>query len=646
MTTLNENQLIAARHVDGPMMVLAGPGSGKTAVIVARAAILCKERDILVITYSKAAAREMERRFSGADLQGGKSRVTFGTFHSVLYRILRRKKGLAIGEILAEGEQRAIVRDCLAEMQYEPDDEMLSSLLSEMSLVRNELYEICHYHSKTIGTGDFLEVCKIYENYKIEKNKIDFDDMLCHAYELLKSDPVELDYWRKKYPFIMVDEFQDINCVQYEAIKLLAAPKNNLFIVGDDDQSIYRFRGSRPEFLLNFPKDFDNSRQITLETNYRSTDAIIKYSNNLIVHNKMRYSKDISGMGQKGSAPKIIVSDDQNQEALKIAEMVRGLWKKGANLDEIAIAFRLNIQARAFTDAFLNMNIPFKSRDESPTIYEHWIAKDFFAFLNIAKRLGLGQKAGFDPDAARIINKPYRFISKAFLQNCKKNDKSIFTEYKRSPMLHIATKTHIEDLHRNLLILAKLESSGENVSESIRYIRQNIGYNGHIIDTSEYRKLNPAGLMEIADELQEAAKQFEDFAKFSKHAENIASVALYQNIESPCCTFTTLHSAKGLEFERVFIAGLVEEVLPYIRSKTAAEIEEERRLFYVGVTRAKNELYLSTIKSRYDKPAKPSRFLNIDPPIEVCLANSNHPPERGDCDTSGLERINWCRNNL
>jgi len=319
----------------------------------------------------------------------------------------------------------------------------------------------------------------------------------------------------------------------------------------------------------------------------------------------MRYDKQICGTGQKGPKPVILATADQNREAIQIAEKIRVLWKKGADLNEIAVAFRLNMQARAFMDAFLNMNIPFKTRDEIPTIYDHWIAEDLFAFLRVARRLGLRQKVGYDPDATRIINKPFRFISKAFLQGLKKNDQDLFRAYSYSDSLHMATKAHIEELHRDLLTVAKRDTA-----DAIRYIRQNLNYNGHIIDTCEYRKLRPTGLFEIADELQEAAKQFAKPEEFIAHAREAAALAKQKEQTGPCCTLTTLHSAKGLEFERVFIAGVIEDIIPSARSKTAAEIEEERRLLYVGLTRAKKELYISTIKSRYDKPSEPSRFLD------------------------------------
>jgi len=608
MDTLNPNQQKAAAHNQGPMMVLAGPGSGKTAVITARAAALVKAGiapfNILVITYSKAAATEMEERFRNLYAPEKAPGVSFGTFHSVFFRMLRQKKNYSLEQIFGDGERRSLVRNFLAEIQIETDEEFLSQILNEMSLVRNELIPLEHYHSTIIGAEHFRELLTRYETHKKELGKIDFDDMLCQTHELLKNDSDALNFWRNRYTHIMIDEFQDINGVQYEAVKQLAAPQNNLFIVGDDDQSIYRFRGARPEFLLNFPQDYPNATAVTLDTNYRSTNEIIACANKVIKQNTMRYDKNIIGTNVTGKKPLILTADDQNREAIQIAERIRDLLKKGADISEIAVTYRLNMQARAFMDAFLNMNIPFKSRDEIPTIYDHWIAEDLFAYLRTAWRLGLKQKVGYDPDAIRIINKPFRFISKAFLQGLKKNDQDIFRVYARSDALHATTKGHIEELEWYLKGVAK-----RSTSDAIKYIRQGIDYNRHISETCEYRKLRPQGLFEIADELQEAAKEFKNPLDFIAHAKEAAELAKTAVQTGPCVTLTTMHSAKGLEFERVFVAGVVEDLVPSGRSKTAAEIEEERRLFYVGLTRAKRELYISTIKSRYDKPAKPSRFL-------------------------------------
>ena len=616
MIDLNHNQQQAAQHLAGPMMVLAGPGSGKTAVITARTLHLIRShniepRRILVITYSKAAASEMQRRFvqlSGSMRVGGQSSPVFGTFHSVFYRMLRQRHDYDVRQVLGEGERRGAIRSFLTRLGYDLEDEFLSSVLGEMSLVKNELHDLAHYHSTAIAAADFRRLCEMYDNFKAEKNKIDFDDMLTMAYAMLKDEPAQLAHWRQAYPYIMIDEFQDINKVQYETVKLLAEPENNLFVVGDDDQSIYKFRGSRPEFLLHFPKDYPVAESVTLDTNYRSTNQIIGYANKIIVENRLRYNKQITGTGREGLKPLILTAEDQNQEAANIAERIRTLWKKGADLDGIAIIYRLNLQARAFADAFMNANIPYRNRDEMPVIYDHWIAADLFAYLRLAMRLKKKLKTGYDPDAERIINKPYRFISKAFMQGLKQSNSDMFAAYHRDPALHAASKTRIEELQSDLLSVAKRDTAA-----GIRYIRQAIGYNEHILDHSAYRKLNPTGLFEIADELQEAAKNFAEPEAFLAHAR--AAIAAARDTDGqrgPCCNLTTLHSAKGLEFDRVFIAGAVEDVIPYVRSKTDADIEEERRLLYVGITRARHELYISTIKTRYDKKVEPSRFLGLN----------------------------------
>jgi len=609
---LNPNQQQAASHLHGPMMVLAGPGSGKTAVITARAGSLIRDhninpRHILVITYSKAAATEMQRRFLQLTNDSEAASPVFGTFHSVFFRMLRGSRDYSLDQIMQEGERRTAVRGFLSGLGYDLEDEFLSAVLGEMSLIKNELHDLAYYHSTSIGAADFRRIIEMYESYKSDKNKIDFDDMLVMTYQMFKTEPAQLARVRKTYQYIMIDEFQDINSVQYETVKLLAAPANNLFIVGDDDQSIYKFRGSRPEFLLHFPNDYPNAASVTLDTNYRSTNQIIDYANNAIAKNKLRYNKIIKGTGRDGPKPLILSAEDQNQEAAKIAQRIRDLWKKGADLDSIAIIYRLNLQARAFADAFMNANIPFRNRDEMPIIYDHWIAADFFAYLRLALRLKRKQKTGYDTDAERIINKPYRFISKAFMQGMKQANSDLFLTYHRDPTLHAASKTRIEELKADLISIAKRDTSA-----AIRYIRAAMGYNDHILDHSAYRKLNPAGLIEIADELQEAAKGFPDPEGFLAHAKAAIAASKERDTErGPACTLTTLHSAKGLEFDRVFIAGAVEDVLPYVRSKTEADIEEERRLFYVGVTRARHELYISTIKSRYEKKVEPSRFLGL-----------------------------------
>jgi DNA helicase-2/ATP-dependent DNA helicase PcrA len=604
MMTLNESQQRAVMHKNGPMMVLAGPGSGKTAVIIRRAQYLIQShgipsRGILVIAYSKAAAGQMQKRF---DALGMNASVVFGTFHSIFFTILRRSKGFTLSQVFKEHERRDTLKAILADMEYELEEEALSAIANELSMVKNELIDLQYYHSANMSRQDFVALFNQYEGYKNKHSKIDFDDMLTLCYRLLSQSPGILASWQRRYPYIMLDEFQDINRVQYEVIKMLAAPANNLFIVGDDDQSIYRFRGSRPEFLLNFPKDFPDTAQEVLHTNYRSTDAIIQFANTLISKNEIRFGKRITGTQKTGRAPVMLAAADTNHEAGQIAALIKEQLKKGADPDEIAVVYRLNIQSRAFGDAFLNDNIPFRVRDEAPSLYEHWIAQDIGAYL----RLSQGHPRGYDPHAWRIINKPYRFISKAFLVAAKKDDVHILEAYSRHPTLHNAQKNRILELVYNLQ-----DIKTKKPAKAIQYIRKTIGYDQHIIDHCEYRKTDPTGLFEIADEIQEAAKPFDNAVDFLNHmSETVQWLKQNRDLAMPAVTLTTMHSAKGLEFDTVYIAGAVDGVIPHERSKTHAEIEEERRLLYVAITRARHALYISTPKMKYEKSVKASRFLS------------------------------------
>jgi DNA helicase-2/ATP-dependent DNA helicase PcrA len=318
----------------------------------------------------------------------------------------------------------------------------------------------------------------------------------------------------------------------------------------------------------------------------------------------MRYEKNIIGTGRNGPPPKTCTAPDQNREAAAIASVIKKQHEQGADYSQFAVLYRVNMQSRALVDAFLHANIPFTVKDESPVIYEHWIARDLFAFL----RLGMRIPAEYEPDAERVMNKPYRFIGKAFLQSAKLKKVSPFRIYQRDPALNDLQRARIDEL------LFYLQQAGKRKPvDAVRYIRQAAGYNQHIRDYCEYRRLEPAGLYEIADELQEAAKQFDTAGDFIRNAEEVIQAAK-RNKTPPVSgvTLSTLHSAKGLEFDTVFIAGAVESVIPHERSKTDAELEEERRLLYVGVTRAKNHLYIYIPKTRYDKEMKPSRFLETE----------------------------------
>ena len=593
---LNESQMYAVNRLNGPVMVLAGPGSGKTTVIAHRAYNLINSGvspwQVLVIAFSKAAATEMEQRFIA--LNGGKTGCTFGTFHGIFFRVLRKRYGYAVEQVLQENECRDMINKLLIKLKVNADEDTLTAVRNEISLVKNELHELKYYNSNTVGADVFRDLYLQYENEKNGRNKIDFDDMLLLCFNLWQNEPENLKEWRNKFKYIMIDEFQDINHVQYECVRMLSAAPHNLCIVGDDDQSIYRFRGARPEFLLRFPNDYPGVESVVLDTNYRSTEPIISFGNKLISQNSVRYDKIIVGTQKNGPPPKILNLRDQNHEAAYIA----GKIKKLPDLNDAAVIYRTNIQARAFMDAFMQANIPYIVKDEVSVIYEHWIAQDIFAYLRLCRNLG--DRA----DVERIINKPFRFISKAFLSDARQKNHDIFSVYASSTMLNSAQQQRIEELADALHVLNKLKTTA-----AIRYLRKNCEYDRYLKEYCEYRKINPSGLYEIAAELQESAEAFEKPEDFMDHAEEAVQNKNAADTDGERVTLTTMHSAKGLEFDTVFIAGAVEGLIPHERSKTAAELEEECRLLYVGATRAKTNLYISVIKSRHEKKVEPSRFV-------------------------------------
>ena len=367
---------------------------------------------------------------------------------------------------------------------------------------------------------------------------------------------------------------------------------------------IYGFRGARPEFLLDFKKDFKDAKIISTDINYRSTEEIIKLSNAVIRQNKRRFEKNISGTGLNGKKPSVIRSNDISSEADLIAKKVKELIKT-IKQEEIAVIYRTNIQSRAIIDAFMDYNISFQIKDASPSIYSHWIAKDLAAYLYLS--LDKSDNLALE----RIINKPSRYINKIAVQNIKINcadGESVLAGLYSSPELKKYQLLKIEELIFHLNQIVK-----KSPYEAVKYIRKNVNYDEAIINYAEYRNINPSSFFEIINELEEASKGYETIEAFLEHMETVAAEAKENKHKSGKqygVMLTTMHSAKGLEFDTVFIAGAVDGIIPHEKSTSEEEIEEERRLFYVGMTRAKNSLYISLLKTRYDKDVKPTRFLN------------------------------------
>ena len=611
---LNENQLKAVNHLDGPCMVLAGPGSGKTRVITYRIANMVvnkniKPTSILAISFTKASSIEMKNRALSLSNDFRMNKVTYGTFHSVFFRILRYFENYNIESILDEKTKRIGLKNILKGLNIEnaDDDETIGQVINEISYVKNELMDKRDFKSEVLTNDEFIKVYNFYEEYKQQMNKIDFDDMLIKTYELLKNNKAALDRVRSVYRYILVDEFQDINKVQFEALKLIANPSNNIFVVGDEDQSIYGFRGSRPDFLLEFEEYFSNTKKVLLDINYRSKGEIIDIANRLIEKNTNRYEKVIKCGQGNGAKVNYISPEDSEEEAVYIAKDIKNKVQEDyTEYTDFAVIYRTNIQSRALVDVFMDMRIPFVVKDSIVTIYDHWAAQDILAYLRI------GVNPNSNKDWIRIINKPFRYISKDNL-NLIKDEPDFINSLINKCDLHPKQVKTINDLDIDISYV-----KGLNPKNAISYIRTTLDYDRYILDYCTNRKIKTNVLIELLNELESSATNFKTIQEYLEHIERVKSeiVDNKNNKETDGVIFTTMHSAKGLEFKNVYIIGANEGTIPHEKSyeiddeeKKNDQIEEERRLMYVAITRAEENICISSPINKYGKRVSKSRFV-------------------------------------
>lgn len=612
---LNENQKDAVLHINGPCMVLAGPGSGKTRVITYRILNLVlnnniNPKNILAISFTKASSMEMKNRALSLSNDRRLNSVNYGTFHSVFFRILRFFEKYELDCILDEKNKKFAIKGILKNLNVEnaEDEDTILGVINEISYVKNELMDKIDFDSEILTSDEFCRVYNMYEEYKESIKKIDFDDMLIKTYNLLKQNKQILDRVRAAYRYILVDEFQDINKVQFEVIKLIASPNNNIFVVGDEDQSIYGFRGSRPDFLLEFEDYFKGSKKYVLDINYRSKKDITDIANKLIQNNENRYEKSIKCDREHKGIVKYINTEDAEEEAKFIAKDILSKCEDNCtNYDDFAVIYRTNIQSRALVDAFMDMHIPFVVRDSIVTIYDHWVARDLLAYLR------LGIDTTLSEDWIRIINKPFRYISKDSIKLASE-DRDFIGALINKANLHPKQVKTLNDLEIDLSYLKTLSPKN-----AISYIRTSLDYDRYVLDYCSNRKIKPTGLIEILNELESSSTHFKTINEYLEHIEKVKSeiVESRNNKNSEGVIFTTMHSAKGLEFPYVYIIGANEGTIPHEKSydieddkKRKEAIEEERRLLYVGITRAQDELYISSPKNKYGRKVFQSRFID------------------------------------
>lgn len=603
--SFNESQKQAIKHNKGPMLVLAGPGSGKTLVITRRTKYLIEEygvdpRKILVITFTKAAATEMKERFQKL-MKGTVAPVNFGTFHAIFFTILKFAYNYNSNNIIREEQRQQYFKEIISKLDLEIDDEkdFISGVSNEISLVKGEMMNLDHYYSMNCSEEVFKKIYQEYDNKLRRANLIDFDDMLIFCYELLKERADILKIWQDRFEYILIDEFQDINKVQYDIIKMLAQPNNNLFIVGDDDQSIYRFRGAKPEIMLNFKNDYTDAKEVLLDINYRSSKKIVEGALRVVKNNKKRFPKAIKTINHEGEDIKVTTFKELNDQNTSVVEEILQYHKKGIPYSEMAILFRTNTQPRALLEKLMEYNIPFKMKDSMPNIYEHWIAKNMIDYIKIA--LGSRDRGQF----LQIINRPKRYVSR----ECFKEPVVDINELKRCYSDKEWMLDRIMKLEYDLAMLKKMSPYA-----AINYIRKGIGYDEYLAEYALFRRIKVEELLEVANEIQESSKEFKTFDEWFLHIEEYANELLAQarnrnNKEIDSVEMATMHSSKGLEYEVVFIVDANEGITPHQKAVIDADLEEERRMFYVAMTRAKEQLHIYSVKERYNKELVVSRFV-------------------------------------
>lgn len=612
MREFHPSQKEAIEHKDGPMMVLAGPGSGKTTVITHRVKHLVEKcgvdpSSVLVITFTRAAAREMQERFGKLMEESTEqtaaraaSRVSFGTFHSIFFTILKYAYRYQASSIVRGEQQVLFVREIVEKLKLEVEDEhdFISALLGEISFVKSEMVDLDHYYSRNCSEEMFKQIYTGYQERMRRAGLLDFDDMLVMCHELFTKRPDILEAWQRKFRYILVDEFQDINKIQYEIVRMLAKPEDNLFIVGDDDQSVYRFRGSKPEIMLGFPGDYPEAKTVLLGVNYRSTTEIVEAASRLIRYNRKRYEKELTAARGHGRPVVTRSFADARKETLCIAGEIQSYAQAGYRPEDIAILYRTNIDPRLMVERLMEYNIPFTMKDSLPNLYEHWISKNVLAYIHIARGdLSRGT-------VLSIINRPNRYISRDALEDAVVSWDRVESFYQDKRWM----VERVEQLRYDLRMLRSMPPLA-----AVSYIRRAVGYDGFLKEYALSHGLKPEELMETLEQLQESAAGYKTMEEWFGHMEDykkrLEEQAKARQAAREGVALMTMHGSKGLEFPIVYILDANEGVTPHKKAVLDVDMEEERRMFYVAMTRAKDRLHVCWAKERYGKKQEMSRFV-------------------------------------
>lgn len=612
---LSKEQERAAQHINGPALILAVPGAGKTTVLIHRTVDLILNHNvrpdrILSITFSRASARDMKRRFNENYKDITSIPISFSTIHSFCFNLIREYSYINnLKFILIEGDKAPVNKFTLIKQIYlrtnksHITEEKLESLINSIGYIKNMMMTVDEFiEDKKPGIDGFKIIFEEYEKYKKHNNLIDFDDMLTLTLDILNKNKLILEKYRNKYDFIQLDEGQDTSKIQMEILKCIAYPKNNLFVVADDDQSIYGFRGSDPKGLLNFKDIYPDAKIFFMEKNYRSSKNIVSVCNKFIASNTLRYDK-------------IISTDNKFLEPINIVKVNSILDQynyiikdiKDRDLNNSAILYRNNLSSIGIIDFLEKNDIGFYMRDVKVRFFNHWLVQDIINFIKFSQdtsKISIYEK---------IYYKKKGYISKKQLNYAKSlNYKwSVFDRIMKYPDIPIYYKSTLRELSSDFAKLSKL-----NPFDAISYIEYNLEYEKYLKENSIKFGYTFDSLKTILYYLKQIAKETDDLEGLIDRLKYLESLCLNSRNEKEGLTLSTIHSAKGLEFDRVYIVDLIDGHFPSSSSidlhqkDMIEDLEEERRLFYVGMSRAKYHLSLLSVNNLGNQMVNPSRFLD------------------------------------
>ena len=581
------------------VLVVAGPGSGKTTVLTERLVYLLKNAtdsgSCLLLSFTRASSKEMALRFRKRGLSGVSPH--FSTIHALCLSLLKEGRGVGKENLVDLYEKMDWISRYFLEqgIAREEVEELLPNYCNQISYFKSIAEEERLAFLREEKNENFLPLFQYYEMMRKKRSKLDFEDLLIEVLLELQKNTDLAELWKKRYTHILVDEFQDLSLIQYAILKGLAERGASLFVVGDEDQSIYGFRGASPDILFRFEKDFPFCEKIFLQDNFRSKEEIVELSSRLIGKNKERFRKNLFGRQGRGGRAKYYIVESTAEEGRLIAEHVETCLKEGCRPEEIAILFRSKNQIPALLPEFLERNIPVVVYEEVNNVFQHFIGKDILAYL----RLGMNPENG--SDLIQILSKPYRGMRR----------EKILHENAGLKDLRDSVKTDREHravaaLEMQLRTLSKLSPK-----EAVLFIRKEIGYEKYLEDFAKKKNRDFTEWWDGLEEITSMSENYPDLESFFRFITEFNRKALEKrrSEEGKGVRFMTYHSAKGLEFDEVFLPDCIEGIIPDGRAKKQGELEEERRSFYVALTRARKGIHIYVTKTRYSKKTVPSRFI-------------------------------------